>query len=157
MAANPGWHRNLSNWLRERSIRQLLISYVVGGWAALEVLTTIAELTGLPPSLPRLAGLILIVGLFVTLAVALVQRALSGIGKAGVDRRFGPGRRVLIGLMIFFALIPMSFYADDETIRWIMWRNAPVIAGIATALALLTGIGWWLSSKTTEPDEAART
>ena len=67
----------------------------------LEVLTTIAELTGLPPSVPRLAGLILIVGLFVTLAVALVQRALSGIGKAGVDRRFGPGRRVLIGLMIF--------------------------------------------------------
>jgi hypothetical protein len=58
-------------------------------------------------------------------------------------RRHLRGRGALMGLAIFFTLLPMSF-VYTEGIRWIMWRDAPNFAAASLALGILFWTMWFL-------------
>ncbi len=59
--------------LRRRSLWQVLALYVVAGWVALEVVTTLTEALGLPDWFPAFAFVLLIIGFPVVLAVAVLE------------------------------------------------------------------------------------
>jgi predicted anti-sigma-YlaC factor YlaD len=58
-------------------------------------------------------------------------------------RRRLQGRGILLGLALFFTMLPMSFVFTD-TIRWVMWRDSPGMASASAALALLFWTMWIL-------------
>jgi TolB-like protein/Flp pilus assembly protein TadD len=59
--------------LRRRSLWQILALYVVAGWIALEVVTTLTEALGLPDWFPAFGFVLLIIGFPVVLAVAILE------------------------------------------------------------------------------------
>jgi len=64
---------DLLSGLRRRSLWQVLALYVVAGWIALEVVTTLTEALGLPDWFPAFAFVLLIIGFPVVLAVAVLE------------------------------------------------------------------------------------
>jgi len=51
-------------------------------------------------------------------------------------------RGVILGLAIFFSLLPLSSYGNsEEGLQWLMLKDAPVTAGAA----LLLGAGFWIT------------
>jgi hypothetical protein len=52
-------------------------------------------------------------------------------------------RSALLALAVFCTLLPFSFVFTDS-IRWIMWRDAPGMANTAIALAILFWTMWLL-------------
>jgi tetratricopeptide (TPR) repeat protein len=70
--------RQLIHEAHRRSIWQVLSVYLVGSWVALQVVESISESAGLPDWAPPFALILLIIGLPVVLATAVVQEGLSG-------------------------------------------------------------------------------
>ena len=130
---------------REGSVRHLLLGYVVGAWAALEIVVTVSELAGLPLVVPRLFVLILAGGLVIVLGMAIVKRGVRGMERA--SRTWGQRKRNFFGLAIFLALLPGSFHRSDGSLEWIMWRDAPLLALASCVLAIAAGIAWRLSPR----------
>jgi len=64
--------------------------------------------------------------------------------KRALDRTKGllRARSALMGLAIFFTLLPMSSYGNDAGLRWMMLRDAPVAAGGAFVLAVACWVGY---------------
>lgn len=127
------------------SVRQLLLGYVVGAWAALEIVVTVSELAGLPLVVPRLFVLILAGGLVVVLGVAIVKRGVGAMETA--SGTWGQRKRNFFGLAIFLALLPGSFHRSDGSLEWIMWRDAPFLALASGVLAIAAGIAWRFSPR----------
>jgi hypothetical protein len=75
--------RRLIREIHRRSLWQVLGVYVVGGWAALEAVGGIATAAGLPDWLPSLALVLLVLGLPVVLATAVVQEGIGGSRTSG--------------------------------------------------------------------------
>jgi hypothetical protein len=115
--------RELLLQLRERSLWQILGSYVVASWVALQVLDTVSALLGLPLWFTRPVLILLIIGFFVLLLTGVVQRTWTNL-EARADSR---PERTRLG-------------------RLLTWRKA--LAGV-TAFALLgvfTAV--WLAMRT---------
>jgi Flp pilus assembly protein TadD len=75
--------RRLIREIHRRSLWQVLGVYVVGGWAALEAVGGIARAAGLPDWLPSLALALLVIGLPIVLATAVVQEGIGGSRASG--------------------------------------------------------------------------
>jgi TolB-like protein/Flp pilus assembly protein TadD len=75
--------RRLIREIHRRSLWQVLGVYVVGGWAALEAVGGIAAAAGLPGWLPSLALVLLVLGLPVVMATAVVQEGIGGSRASG--------------------------------------------------------------------------
>lgn len=52
-------------------------------------------------------------------------------------------RSTLLGLAIFFSLLPLSFSFDGTTVHWLVLAN-PAVAMIVLALAVAGWLGWFL-------------
>ena len=70
--------RNLIRELHRRSIWQVLGIYVVGSWAAYQVVVSLMEGLGLPDWVPPMAVVLFVIGLPIVLATAFVQEGLPG-------------------------------------------------------------------------------
>jgi len=72
--------RHLVSEVHRRSIWQVLSVYLVGSWGALQVVESVTENAGLPDWVPPFALILLVVGLPVVLATAIVQEGVAGMG-----------------------------------------------------------------------------
>jgi hypothetical protein len=61
-----------------RSLWQVLSVYLVGSWGSLQVVEGVTENAGLPDWVPPFSLILLIIGLPVVLATAIVQEGISG-------------------------------------------------------------------------------
>ena len=113
--------------MRHRSVWQVLGIYVVGSWVALQVADMIADNFGLPEWFFAFALALLVIGLPIVLATALVQQS----GSRDVDGS-EPGPT------------PASA-ASEGSSGFFTWRNA-ITGGIAAfALLGVVTVGWWIS------------
>ncbi|MDH3222114.1 MAG: tetratricopeptide repeat protein [Gemmatimonadota bacterium] len=69
--------KRLAREMHRRSIWQVLSVYAVGGWIAFSVVQTLTEGLGLPDWFPPFAMVLLIIGLPIVLATAIVQEGLA--------------------------------------------------------------------------------
>jgi TolB-like protein/Tfp pilus assembly protein PilF len=65
--------KNLLQEIHRRSLWQVLAIYLVGGWAVLQVVDTLASVLQLPDWAPSMAFFLIIIGLPIVLATAVVQ------------------------------------------------------------------------------------
>ena len=63
-----------AEWLRERSLWQVLGVYLAGSWVAFEVIATVTEALELPTWLPRGAIILIGVGIPIVISAALLRR-----------------------------------------------------------------------------------
>ena len=88
--------RNLIREAHRRSLWQVLSVYLVGSWGSLQVVEGVTENAGLPDWVPPFALILLIIGLPVVLATAIVQEGVSGSGEKEAPEAEGiapnPGR-----------------------------------------------------------------
>jgi hypothetical protein len=70
--------RQLIREIHRRSIWQVLSVYVVGSWGAFQVVETVTEIGGLPDWVPSFAVILLVIGLPIVLATAVVQEGVKG-------------------------------------------------------------------------------
>ena len=117
--------KKLIHEIHRRSLWQVVGIYLVGSWAAYEVVQGLTEGLGLPLWLPGLAIALLIVGLPIVVATALVQDGVTGAGSGSEH----PSRRDL---------------ADRPASRLFTWRNA-LLGGLAAfAVWGVVAAGWLL-------------
>jgi len=84
--------RQLIVEVHRRSVWQVLSIYLVGSWVALQVVESIGESAGLPDWVQPFALILLIIGLPVVLATAVVQEGGPARGEENGDRPSpGPG------------------------------------------------------------------
>ena len=81
--------KNLIREAHRRSLWQVLSVYLVGSWGALQVVESVTDNAGLPDWVPPFALILLIIGLPIVLATAIVQEGLAGPGEG--DAAAGPG------------------------------------------------------------------
>jgi tetratricopeptide (TPR) repeat protein len=70
--------RQLIGEIHRRSIWQVLSVYLVGSWVALQVVESISESAGLPDWAQPFALILLVIGLPIVMATAVVQEGVSG-------------------------------------------------------------------------------
>ena len=135
--------RKLIHEIHRRSVWQALGIYVVASWVALQVVDVLADNFGLPDWFPALALGLLVVGLPVVVATALIQEPApeeDGTARRVEDdpaRDDTPATRAR-----------GSAEGGDGWARLFTWRNA-ILGGLA-ALALwgLVAAGWILLGDT---------
>jgi eukaryotic-like serine/threonine-protein kinase len=74
-----------------RSIWQVLGVYLFSGWIVLQVVGELTRTAGLPPWVPPFALVLLLIGLPIVLATAVVQEGGPGGGRAPAGEGQGPG------------------------------------------------------------------
>jgi tetratricopeptide (TPR) repeat protein len=124
--------KQLISEIHRRSLWQVLLVYLGVGWAVLEAVSVFSQQYGLPPWLFTVAFLLLLAGLIVVLALALMP--VAGVGA--VDRG-GESEDV--------AVEPESVAARH---RILTWRNAAASFVVAFALWGFVAAGWLLLSPT---------
>jgi TolB-like protein/Flp pilus assembly protein TadD len=120
--------KRLIGEIHRRSLWQVLGIYLLGSWAALQVVDFLSNNFGLPEWFPVFALALLVIGLPIVLATAFVQQ---GVGPQeyvaeGVAR--GPGRA---------APVPQATHRELFT-----WRNAIFGGVLAFALWGVVATGW---------------
>ncbi len=70
--------KRLAREIHRRSVWQVMGVYALGGWFAFEIVQSLTEGLGLPEWFPGLAFVLLIIGLPMVLATAIVQEGLGG-------------------------------------------------------------------------------
>lgn len=80
-----GYFRRLVREAHHRSLWQVLSVYLVGAWVALQVVESLTESAGLPDWVPSFALVLLVIGLPVVLATAMVQEGVPSAGAAEAD------------------------------------------------------------------------
>ena len=146
MKAKELWSQ-LKLRLSEGSVGQLLLGYVVGAWAVLDILMTGAELAGLPLAVPRVFMWILLGGLFVVLGVALAKRGVHAMQRAPSPTTWEKLRGWFGFLAIVLVLLPGSALVREGSLEWIMWRDAPLVALGSGALAIVSTVAWRVSAR----------
>jgi TolB-like protein/Tfp pilus assembly protein PilF len=106
--------KKLIHEIHRRSLWQVVGIYLAASWGALQVVETLVESAGLPPWLPGMAIALLVVGLPVVLATAVVQEGVGSSAAPSVeDAAEGAGE----------APLPSALFT---------WRNA-LVGGVAAA------------------------
>jgi hypothetical protein len=146
MKARELWSQ-LKLRFNEGSVMQLLLGYVVGAWAVLDILMTGTELAGLPLAVPRVFMWILLGGLFVVLWVALAKRGVQAMQRVRRPTTWERLRGWFGLLAIVLVLLPGSSVVRDGSLEWIMWRDAPLVALGSGALALVSTVAWRVSAR----------
>jgi protein-S-isoprenylcysteine O-methyltransferase Ste14 len=77
------------------------------------------------------------------MAVVLVLRRSKPASESTSPSPSGRTEALLIAAIVT-ALLPMSFVfsVNSTSIRWLMWRDEPVWAGVCLALAIAFAIAW---------------
>ena len=84
--------RQLIHEAHRRSLWQVLSVYMVASWVALQVVEIITESAGLPDWAQPFALMLLVIGLPIVLATAIVQEGVSGKGEAkAMSKAEAPG------------------------------------------------------------------
>jgi serine/threonine-protein kinase len=120
--------KQLVTEIHRRSLWQVLLIYVGGGWLVFEIVQTVTEGLGLPQWFPAFAALLLLIGLPVVVATAFVG---EGEPAAAVSDP---------------TLIPVD-EARIETARrrrFLTWRNAVASFVVALAVWGVVASGWYL-------------
>ena len=73
-------------------------------------------------------------------------------GKSTPPNPSGRSQALLIAALVA-ALLPMSFVFSGNSIRWLMWRDAPFWAGVCLVLAVALAIAWRQSGVRASHDE----
>jgi TolB-like protein/Tfp pilus assembly protein PilF len=127
--------------IHRRSLWQVLGIYAVGAWVALQIVDVLAQNFGLPEWFPAFALGLLVLGLPIVLATAVVQEGVRGAdpsdamaqGGIEVGSEAAPGRR-----------------SGGSTL--FTWRNA-LLGGVgAFALWGVVAAGWMLKGSGTESE-----
>jgi TolB-like protein/Tfp pilus assembly protein PilF len=137
--------------IHRRSLWQVLGVYVVGGWAALEAVGGIATAAGLPDWLPSLALVLLVLGLPIVLATAVVQEGIGG-SRASEPAPEPAGRTTYRDLPygddVAAPAPPPARTTPGGVRRLLTWRNAILgglaafgLWGVVAAGLILTGSG----------------
>lgn len=121
--------RKLAREVHRRSVWQVLGVYLLAGWLGLEAVRLLTRLVGLPWWTPSMAFALIVLGLPVTIATAVVQRGLPGLR---IEDDVDPNE--LVGLT------PEQVHRIPEAhplhgVGVLTWRNAILMA--VTSLALL--------------------
>ncbi|HSM37087.1 MAG TPA: hypothetical protein VK837_11865, partial [Longimicrobiales bacterium] len=134
--------------LRRRSVWRVLAIYVAGGWVAFEVSGSLAETIGLPDWFPGLALALLIVGLPIVIATALVQEepaaretAVGRVADASKETAAAGAPRPSREMASEAPPGPAPHGRGAR--RLLTWRNA-TIGGLAAALAWAAVATAWL-------------
>lgn len=128
--------RHLIREIHRRSIWQVLGVYLVGSWGALQIVDTLVGVAGLPDWFPTLALALLVLGLPVVLATAVVQ---EGIPAERVERdELGErsARREKLPSQAPDPELPRVHH------RVFTWKNAIVGGVVAFALWGVVAAGW---------------
>ena len=145
----------LSVVLKTGSFRQVVLGYVVGAWAVLEIVVTVADLAGWSLAVPRWLVVILVLGLVLVVAAAAMLRGARAL-QASSSKKVAHRREALSIAAGTMALLPMSFVLNvtvdrrafafgGGSIQWIMWRDSPIWAAACAAVAIILGLLWVLS------------
>ena len=145
----------LSVVLKTGSFRQVVLGYVVGAWAVLEIVVTVADLAGWSLAVPRWLVVILVLGLVLVVAAAAMLRGARAL-QASSSKKVAHRREALSIAAGTMALLPMSFVYrlripsrgkafGGGSIQWIMWRDSPIWAAACAAVAIILGLLWVLS------------
>ncbi len=134
----------LSVVLKTGSFRQVVLGYVVGAWAVLEIVVTVADLAGWSLAVPRWLVVILVLGLVLVVAAAAMLRGARAL-QASSSKKVAHRREALSIAAGTMALLPMSFLFGGGSIQWIMWRDSPIWAAACAAVAIILGLLWVLS------------
>ncbi len=112
--------------VHRRSVWQVLSVYLVSSWGALQVAETVTENAGLPDWVPPFALILLVIGLPIVVATAIVQRGLPGqeSGEGAAD----PGEPVEEEPAIAAGPAAPSGH-PTRTGRLFTWRNA-ILGGL---------------------------
>jgi TolB-like protein len=84
--------KKLLHEIHGRSLWQVLGVYLAGSWGALQVVETVVESASLPEWLPAMALVLLVIGLPIVMATAVVQSAPAGPAPAAPESGANPAR-----------------------------------------------------------------
>jgi len=122
--------RRLAREIHRRSIWQVMSVYAVGGWIAYSIVQSLTEGLGLPYWFPPFAIVLLIIGLPIVLATAIVQEGVAGpeappLGLADIGDVLADGQPRTVD-------------------RLFTWKNAIGGGVLAFALWGVIAAGWML-------------
>jgi serine/threonine-protein kinase len=130
--------------IHRRSLWQVLGIYILGAWGALQVVDVLAQNFGLPEWFPAFALALLVIGLPIVLATAVVQEGVRGPEPAGEAEPGGAESPALTA--------PVSESSGNNLFTW---RNA-ILGGLgAFALWGVVAAGWMLFGPGTGSGAAA--
>ena len=153
--------QNILHEIHRRSVWQVLGVYLAVSWVVLQVVETLTESAGLPDWVPPGALVLLLIGLPIVLATAVVQEGVGGDrGAALGDGREADGRTTAAGqgpsavqrgprasdpnLAAGSGSLDRPSTRPSATRRLLTWRNA-IVGGVLafTLLAVAIG-GYWV-------------
>ncbi len=121
--------------IHRRSLWQVLGIYVVGSWLVLQVVDTLAGALNLPDWAPPLALFLLIVGLPIVLATAVIQGTSAPTSGTG-------GEAAGVASPDLAAAPASAGLASEAERQLFTWRNAILGGGAAFALWGIVAAGW---------------
>jgi TolB-like protein len=127
--------KGLKKLLREvhgRSLWQVLGVYLAGSWVALQVVETVVETASLPDWLPGMALVLLVIGLPVVMATAIVQEGAPGVETARANE--GPSGAVPAAQSGAASLFTWKLAIGGGVAAFALWGV------VATALLLRGGL-----------------
>ena len=131
--------KKLIQEIHRRSLWQVLGIYAVGAWVALQVVDVLAQNFGLPEWFPAFALALLVIGLPVVVATAVVQ-----VGSRGPEPSVGVGDRES----------PTTAGHGSSGGTLLTWKNA-ILGGVgAFALWGVVAAGWMLVGPGARPGAA---
>lgn len=130
--------RDFIREIHRRSVWQVLGVYLVGSWGALEVVGTLVDVAGLPDWFPTLAVALLVIGLPIVLATAVVQEGIPRERRAeSADEMPAPARDAA-------GVVEPDPEPARAHHRIFTWRNAITGGVVAFALWGVVAAGWLL-------------
>lgn len=135
--------RKLIIEIHRRSVWQVLSVYLIGSWVALQVVESVGESAGLPDWVQPFAFVLLIIGLPIVLATAVVQEGMTAAGDGAEDPGVSPATPTTTttasagptGGVEGPEEVPSGTSNGGSARDLFTWRNA--IAGGVAAFALL--------------------
>ena len=135
----------LRQFLLDRPLREVVVTYIASTWGGLEIIVTICELAGVSILVPQIVSLLIVTGLVLILGIRMIAKRTQATQRP--TKKWSLFTGSLVGLAIFFSLLPLSFvFRSGKGITWIMWQDAPILAISFALLAVLTFLGAFIST-----------
>lgn len=139
--------RHLVREIHRRSIWQVLGVYLVGSWGALQVVDTLVGVAGLPDWFPTLAVALLVLGLPIVLATAVVQEGIPADREDREDREDLDAREDFAERTAGSGTVPPQAPQPEPEPprihhRVFTWKNAIMGGVVAFALWGVVAAGW---------------
>lgn len=135
--------KQLKRLIREthrRSLWQVLAIYLAGSWVVFEVVQSLTQGLGLPEWFPSFAFVLLLIGLPIVLATAIVQ---EGMTPDRAEREAPPDGEAVRA--------PAPGEGGEGVRRLLTWRNALIGGTAAFALWGVVAAGWLLVAGPPQP------